>query len=135
MFNSATLVDPLFSTAVQLLGVAPPGEKVPQGEKVPPGEMAGTGKVEGKKGEGEQGEGEQEGGEREGEDGAAKAAKTAKTTKTTKTKKKFLLCHIPRVGVSHEDIGVAAVRHGLSCHTVPLRSFVRVIGYIYVNRL
>ena len=126
------MVDPLFSTAVQLLGVAPPGEKVPQGEKVPPGEMAGTGKVEGKKGEGEQGEGEQEGGEREGEDGAAK---TAKTTKTTKTKKKFLLCHIPRVGVSHEDIGVAAVRHGLSCHTVPLRSFVRVIGYIYVNRL
>ena len=129
MFNSATLVDPLFSTAVQLLGVAPPGEKAP------PGEMAGTGKVEGKKGEGEQGEGEQEGGEREGEDGAAKTAKTAKTTKTTKTKKKFLLCHIPRVGVSHEDIGVAAVRHGLSCHTVPLRSFVRVIGYIYVNRL
>ena len=126
MFNSATLVDPLFSTAVQLLGVAPPGEKAP------PGEMAGTGKVEGKKGEGEQGEGEQEGGEREGED---EAAKTAKTTKTTKTKKKFLLCHIPRVGVSHEDIGVAAVRHGLSCHTVPLRSFVRVIGYIYVNRL
>ena len=114
------MVDPLFSTAVQLLGVAPPGEKVP------PGEMAGTGKVEGKKGEGEQGEGEQEGGEREGEDGAAKTAKTAKTTKTTKTKKKFLLCHIPRVGVSHEDIGVAAVRHGLSCHTVPLRSFVRV---------